>query len=57
MLKVDPILADMSEADLEELRAVLHDTAQLAFDVYWAKKYGSKYPVGILPVSQERRTI
>jgi hypothetical protein len=49
MLKIDPSLADLSEEELRELQASLYETAQLAFDVYWRKKCGSKNPAGLLP--------
>lgn len=49
MLKIDPELADMNEADLLELRTALYEHAQLAFETYWTKKYGSKNPTGLLP--------
>ena len=48
MLKIDPELAELSEADLSELQQALYDTAQLAFEVYWTKKHGSKNPLGLL---------
>ncbi|MFZ2484937.1 MAG: hypothetical protein WAX80_02230 [Minisyncoccia bacterium] len=45
-LKIDPTLANFSREELEEILRSLHDSAQLAFEVYWERKYGSKYPVG-----------
>ncbi len=57
MKKIDPDLADMSEIELEELRDALYESAQLAFDVYWAKKNGSKNPVGSLPTEGADSTL
>lgn len=49
MLKIDPGLSDLSEDELCELRTVLYDMANLAFEVKQEKKDGSKNPVGDLP--------
>jgi hypothetical protein len=57
MLKIDPDLADLSDAELEELRGSLYESAQLAFEIYWAKKHGSKNPVGLLPSQEQGHTI
>lgn len=57
MLKIDPDLANLSDADLEELRASLYESAQLAFDIYWAKKHDSKNPIGLLPSSEPDPTL
>lgn len=57
MRKIDPGLAGLSEADLEEIRAALYDTAQLAFEVYWSKKHGSKHPVGSFTPTADGDTI
>lgn len=57
MLKIDPSLADLSVEELEEVRASLYDSAQLAFDVYWTKKYGSKNPTGSFPSLKEGDTL
>ncbi len=43
--KIDPSLADMSESELEKLREALYEVGQLAFDVWWHRKCGSKNPV------------
>lgn len=47
--EIDPSIAHLSDTELEEIRASLYDSAQLAWEVYVAKKYGSKYPVGLFP--------
>lgn len=57
MLKIDPELADLSEADLIELQSSLYETAQLAFDVYWTRKHGSKNPVGSFPSLGQEGTL
>lgn len=49
IIKIDPELAALSEADFQEVTTSLYLAAQLAFDVYWTKKHGSKSPVGSLP--------
>lgn len=46
MVKIDPSLAALSEQEVVEVRNSLYEAAQLAFEVYWTKKYGSKYPLG-----------
>lgn len=45
MLKIDPSLADLNEADFEHLRITLYDMAQLAFEAYWVNKNGSNNPL------------
>ena len=57
MRLIDPALVSMSDSDLEELREALYDTAQLAFDVYWWKKHGSKNPTGALTLEDKEATI
>lgn len=51
MLKIDPSLSNLSDAELEEALRALYGVAQLAFEVYLAKKHGSKNPVGLLPIT------
>lgn len=46
MVEIDPNLAGLTEPEIEEIRAAFYENAQLAFEVYWNKKYGSKYPIG-----------
>jgi hypothetical protein len=46
MRKIDPELAKLSDAELEGIRATLYEMADLAFDVWWQEKGGSKSPVG-----------
>lgn len=46
MIKIDPTLASLSEAELEQLRADMYENVQLAYDVWWTRKGGSKNPVG-----------
>jgi hypothetical protein len=57
LLKIDPSLSDLSEVELEELRNTLYSFAQLAFDVYWTKKMGSKNPIGHLPPPEKHGNI
>ncbi|HXF29742.1 MAG TPA: hypothetical protein VN457_07820 [Chlamydiales bacterium] len=57
MLKIDPELVTLSEGELEEVRTAFYDAAQLAFDVYWAKKHGSKNPRGLLTSNTEDATL
>lgn len=49
ILKIDPSLINISVKDLEILKTDMYEIAQLAFEVYWSKKHGSKYPVGSFP--------
>lgn len=49
MRQIDPAFSDLSDSEVEEIRAALYESAQLAFDVYWTRKYGSKYPLGSFP--------
>lgn len=42
MIQIDPDLAKLSEPEQEELRAALYEAAQMAFEVYWTRKHGSK---------------
>lgn len=53
MLEIDPELSSMSREELEELRTAMYEVAQLGFDIYWTKKHGSKYPVGLLTDQDE----
>jgi|GEM_PF-2898629 len=57
MLKIDPSLSDLSEADLIELRDNLYEVAQLGFEVYYSKKNVSKCPVGLFPSPQSGSSI
>lgn len=50
--EIDPTLAHLSDTELEEVRIALYNAAQLAFDVYWGKKHGSKCPVRSFPSSE-----
>ena len=37
--RADPLLtSEMSDEELEKIRAVLCDMAQLAFEVYWSRR-------------------
>ncbi|MBY0473238.1 hypothetical protein K2Q00_03085 [Patescibacteria group bacterium] len=53
MLKIDPSLSELSEAELEELRASLYETAQIGFDYWREKKGGSKNPIRSLTSEAE----
>jgi hypothetical protein len=57
MLKIDPELSSLSESELEELRSSLYRFAQLAFEVYWTKKHGSKNPVRLFPSLEDKNII
>ncbi len=57
MKKMDPSLEEMPEEDISEVRVALYESAQLAFDVYWSRKYGSKYPIGLLTPQLDRDTL
>ncbi len=52
MREIDPGLGHLNDTELEQVRSALYDAAQLAFDVYWGKKHGSKYPVRSFPSSE-----
>jgi hypothetical protein len=53
MLKIDPALSSLSDTELEELRTALYGWGQLAFDIWWQKKNGSKNPLGSLTNKQD----
>lgn len=57
MRKADPTLSDTSDEELEELRTALYETAQLAFDVWWLRREGSKNPETTFPVAEEATTL
>lgn len=42
--KIDPELEGLSDIELEELRASIYETVQLAYDVWWERRGGSKNP-------------
>jgi hypothetical protein len=48
ILKIDPSLASLSEEDFERLKQDMYGIAQLGFDMWWARKGGSKSPTGSL---------
>lgn len=53
MLSVDQCRAlldgqNLSDEEIEFVRDALYESAQLAFEVFWQEKYGSKNPVGLL---------
>jgi hypothetical protein len=52
--RTDPELRDLPESELVEIRAALYESAQLAFEVYWSRKDGSKYPTGSLTAVEEQ---
>ena len=54
--QLEPRLAERSDSELEELRDGLYDVAQLAFEVWWTEKHGSKNPIGLLPQENEEDT-
>lgn len=53
MLKIDPELSGTSDEELEEIRVSLYEAAQLACEVYWTEKSGSKSPKGLLLCEKE----
>lgn len=55
--RIDPSLKDVDDAELEEARDALYDVAQLAFEVWHYRKFGSKNPVGLLTSGEEQDTI
>ncbi len=57
MLQIDPELSSLPETELVEIREALYESAQLAFDVYWSRKHGSKYPVGLLTPEIDSATL
>jgi hypothetical protein len=48
MRQIDPHLKHLSDAEVELLRTDLYEMAQLACEVWWHEKNGSKNPVGLL---------
>ena len=57
MLAIDPTLSDLSESELEDIRLSLYESAQLAFEVYWTRKHGSKNPVRLFPSVDDKNII
>lgn len=55
--KIDPDLANLSDEQLTAIRADLYQTTQLAFEVWWLEKSGSKFPVRSSPSSENDITI
>jgi len=55
--KIDPELNDLTDEELEQIRAELYQLGQLAFDVWWLEKDGSKNPVGSLTEHKETASI
>jgi hypothetical protein len=55
--EIDPGLSHLSDADVEEIRDSMYEAAQLAFEVYWSRKYGSKYQVGSFTPSENEATL
>ena len=44
---------NLSDEQVEAIRADLYELAELAFSAWQYEKQGSKYPVGLLPDSVE----
>ncbi|MBI2098844.1 hypothetical protein HYT45_00305 [Candidatus Uhrbacteria bacterium] len=57
MRQIDPKLADLTDEELERVRADLYDLAQLAFDVWYDEKNGSKNPAGTFPLPEGGDTV
>lgn len=57
LLKIDPQLSELSDAELEDFRAVLYEAAQLSFDVYNPKESGSKNPIWSLTSDKNDDTL
>jgi hypothetical protein len=55
--KKDSKLSSLTDAEIESLRSVLYEFAQLAFDVWWREKRGSKNPSGVLEVATTKHKI
>ena len=55
--KVDPDVVDLSDTQLEEVRAKLYEVAQLAFDLWHLNRGGSKNLIGSFPSEDSGRTI
>ena len=53
MIKIDSHLATLTPEELEELRASLYESAQLAYEVWRTKKSGSKNPGGLLSTAKD----
>jgi hypothetical protein len=47
--QIEPAFADLSDEQVEALCKDLYESAELAFELWWRKKYGSKCPVGSFP--------
>ncbi len=43
--KIDPELSSLSDTELLEIEGALYAMGQLAFDVWWTRKNGSKNPI------------
>lgn len=57
MIKIDPSLAELSEEELEKLRADTYGIVELAFEVWLHQKNGSKNPVGSFTSHVEDGTV
>lgn len=55
--KIDPSLYDLSDEDLKEVAADLYALGELAFDVWWEEKNGSKNPFGLLTSDSKKDSI
>lgn len=50
--KIDPELKNLSDEELLEVRDLLYQMGQLAFDNWAKEKWGSKSPEWLLPTNQ-----
>lgn len=54
---MNPELDELTDEELLELRDALYGFAQLGFEAYVSEKYGSKYPVWLFPINEDRSRI
>ncbi len=55
--KLHPRPEEVTDKELQELGSAMAGLAQLAFDVYWHEKSGSKNPVGLFPPKEQGDTL
>ncbi|MDR3571873.1 MAG: hypothetical protein P4L81_06855 [Candidatus Pacebacteria bacterium] len=51
--RIDPDLVGMSDEEVEALKADMYETIQLAYDIWWFRKNGSKNPIGSMAQSRD----
>lgn len=55
--QIDPGLKNLTDSELEELRATMYNMAHLGFDVWWHRKSGSKNPAGLFPSEDNKSMV